>query len=229
LAPRKTAILLFSLSEDEEKQRKAFYHDSGLHQLLVQRVQRTIAKSGMDFFHFSEKEQAKGDFGTRFCDAIERIYAKGYNAVITIGNDSPNLSVSHILKAKKALERNEFVLGPSYDGGFYLMGLQKEHFKKAIFENFSWNTSKVATEIKQYIKQHLGGALLILRYLRDLDNCPDLKALLKSLTPSLALIGHKIELILQKVNSWDIGYIEGIYSFYYSELNYNKGSPKVFS
>ena len=225
MAQRKTAILLFSFSEQKEQQRKTFFDKTDLHQLLVKRVKRTIALTGIDYFHFSDNEQVEGDFGTKFSDTIEKVYAKGYDAVITIGNDSPNLKASHILKAQEALEKNEFVLGPSYDGGFYLMGLQKEFFKKSVFENFSWKTSEVASEIKNYIKEHFTAQISLLQYLRDLDSHSDLEALLKTLSPSLSAISTVIQFILFKVKKWQYTYLNSSYSFFIEEFNYNKGSP----
>lgn len=227
MSHRTTAILLFSFSQQEEQQKKTFFSKTGLHQNLVQRVKRTIAQTGLDCFHFSDADQINGDFGTKFCDAIEKVYAMGYDAVITLGNDTPNLKTSHILEAKNALDNREFVLGPSYDGGFYLMGLQKEYFDKVVFKNFSWNTSKVASEIKHYIKLHFAAQISLLQYLRDIDNRFDLKLLLKTLSPSLAAIGSLIQYILQEAKSCQFTYLSNSYSFLLKESNYNKGSPQT--
>jgi len=225
LNQKKTAILLFSFSEHEEKSRKSFLANTSLYQKLTQRVTRTILATGLDYFYFSNEEQIGDNFGTKFSDAIAKVYAKGYDNVITIGNDSPELRVDHILKAKDALENNHFVLGPSYDGGFYLMGLQKEHFEKTIFENFTWNTSKVASEIKDYINTSFGVQILALQYLRDIDRLSDLQCLLKTLSPVLNSIRNVIEQILQQAKKQHYPYVENISPNFLTYTIYNKGSP----
>ena len=57
---------------------------------------RQIEHSGLDYFHFTEKEQEGGDFGERFIHAIQSVFNKGYEYIITLGNDTPQLRTKHI-------------------------------------------------------------------------------------------------------------------------------------
>jgi glycosyltransferase A (GT-A) superfamily protein (DUF2064 family) len=67
--------------------------------------------------------QGDGDLGER----IERIFNHGLlhaPAVIAVGADSPALTIAHLQAALDALQTNDVVVGPSTDGGFYLLGLR---------------------------------------------------------------------------------------------------------
>ena len=68
--------------------------------------------------------QGEGDLGRR----IERILTRALlqaPAAIAVGADSPTLTAAHLAAALDALKTNDAVLGPSMDGGFYLLGLRK--------------------------------------------------------------------------------------------------------
>lgn len=65
------------------------------------------------------------DLGDKMNNAIEDILSKGYEKVILIGSDIPNISTLDIEAAFQILEDKDIVLGPSYDGGYYLVGMKR--------------------------------------------------------------------------------------------------------
>jgi rSAM/selenodomain-associated transferase 1 len=86
----------------------------------------------------------RGDgFGQRLLFAAEDILAAGYGAVCLIDSDSPTLPTQALQQAVQALALpgDRVVLGPSQDGGYYLIGLKFPHAEP--FENISWSTSSV--------------------------------------------------------------------------------------
>ncbi len=85
-------------------------------------------------------------FGERLLAAAEDILAIGYGAVCLIDSDSPTVPTSAYAKAVEALARpgDRIVLGPSGDGGYYLIGLKQPH--KEPFERISWSTGSVLGE-----------------------------------------------------------------------------------
>jgi len=62
--------------------------------------------------------------------------------VITIGNDTPILKSHHIVEASRQLESKNVVLGPSLDGGFYLLGIHKTHFNREQFIDLPWQNEQ---------------------------------------------------------------------------------------
>jgi len=222
------AVLIFALSDEEEKKRKPLLKNAALASLLNSNVKNVIEKTDLDYFHFSEKEQKGNSFGECFSNAVAAIYEKGYDAVITVGNDSPGLNTSHLLKTIDALHKNDFVLGPSIDGGFYLMGLLKEYFNKDVFANFSWNTSSVRKEINTFIKS-FSTTTLLLNYLNDIDSFLDLK----KIYTSCEVVINKIITVITKLLS--VITFKAVYNSQIKTLNllhasnYNKGSPLYLS
>ncbi len=218
------AVLIFALSQEEEQKNKPLFSNKALASLLNTHVKNTVEKTGLDYFIFSEKEQLGNNFGERFSNAIASIYKKGYNAVITVGNDSPGLNKNHLLKTAELLQKNSFVIGPSKDGGFYLMGLQKEYFNKKEFTLFCWNTSSIRKEIKSYIRSFTASTYT-LNYLNDIDTFFDLKKLYTageiSINKFIAIITKLISTFTSKIVS--NSQVKILLLLY--KVNYNKGSP----
>ena len=222
---KKTAILIFAQSSTEELKSKAIYGGKDLFDTFNDKTVQTVESTGIPYFVFSEKKQQGIDFGERFTHAISEVYRKGFDYIITIGNDCPGLTKQLILKSKSSLENDQFVLGPSIDGGFYLMGLHQSLFNKDVFLNFSWKTHKLQRQVLEYIKSK-AVRVNILKALNDIDTFEDLKKVLHSTIPFNVrkLILWILRSAVRKINTE--------YSFeipQYALLNnfYNKGSPSL--
>lgn len=61
--------------------------------------------------------------------------------IVIIGSDSPTLPVSYIEDAFNFLDKHDLALGPSHDGGYYLIGLKKNCFR--LFKGIEWSSDKV--------------------------------------------------------------------------------------
>lgn len=91
--------------------------------------------------------QKDGDLGERMTAAFDFALAEPDTAVVMIGTDSPQIPRSRISEAFDALAGDaDIVLGPSEDGGIYLIGLRK--FASELFEDVSWSTATVFDEIR---------------------------------------------------------------------------------
>jgi rSAM/selenodomain-associated transferase 1 len=75
-----------------------------------------LKKIASDFEFYKQKGE---NLGSRMFDAFKSILADNTEAVI-IGSDSPNLPKSYIDKAFDELSKHDLVLGPAFDGGYYL-------------------------------------------------------------------------------------------------------------
>jgi uncharacterized protein len=98
---------------------------------------------------FKKHIQSGIDLGARMANAFKKILRK-HEKVCIIGSDCPTLSTEVLKLAYKNLERNDFVIGPSTDGGYYLLGIKKEknNFKFPInlFKDMLWSTADVLPE-----------------------------------------------------------------------------------
>jgi rSAM/selenodomain-associated transferase 1 len=118
--------------------------------------------------------QAGGNLGTRLVHAFGRSFADGNDAVVIIGTDAPGVNRRTITAAFRALRAHDLVLGPSLDGGYYLIGLSAPY--PALFRSIPWSTKQVL-RATQAQAQALGLNYRLLAPLRDLDRLADARAL----------------------------------------------------
>jgi uncharacterized protein len=87
--------------------------------------------------------QREGDFGERLLAATEDLLRLGFDSVCLIDSDSPTVPDAVFAEAVRFLSdpKDTVVLGPSDDGGYYLIGLKKAH--QRLFEQIDWSTERV--------------------------------------------------------------------------------------
>lgn len=115
--------------------------------------------------------QEGDDLGSRMKNAFNNAFNIGSEKVIIIGTDIPELSIVIIKDAFSALNKNDVVIGPSKDGGYYLLGLNKMHSE--LFDEIEYSTSLVLSETIARIKD-LGLSYHLLPVLSDVDTEADL-------------------------------------------------------
>ncbi len=93
---------------------------------------------------YLKEEQAAGDLGEKMGAAFEKIFGLGFNKAVIIGSDCYDLTASIINDAFTALDKNDIVLGPATDGGYYLLGQKELH--PSLFKIKQWSTPTVLEE-----------------------------------------------------------------------------------
>lgn len=223
ISQNSTAILVFAHSSQEEVKHKKIGKGRPLFDILTQHTLQTVKDTDIPFFHFTEKLQVGLSFGERFSNAIQSVFDLGYERIITLGNDSPHLTTAHIATAITAMNGHNLVLGPSADGGFYLMGLHRKDFEKETFENLSWQTSKLREEVLELILPTQTECFL-LPQLFDIDSFWDLM----TITKFASGLSKKILKAIQSIISTHIK-IEISIAAFSSKFCYpipsNRGSP----
>jgi len=91
-------------------------------------------------------EAWRQNFGDCLLHTIEEIFARGHAAAVVLNSDSPTLPTAFLVETAAVLARpgDRAVLGPSSDGGYYLLGLKTAH--RHMFENIAWSTDQVAKQ-----------------------------------------------------------------------------------
>ena len=119
----------------------------------------------------------RGDgFGERLAFATEDLFQCGFASVCLIDSDSPTVSADVYAEAVELLSRpgDRVVLGPSDDGGYYLIGLKKS--RRELFERIDWSTERVLEQTKQRARElSLEVSLLPTGY--DIDDAATLRRL----------------------------------------------------
>ena len=171
-----TAILLFARSTASEMQQKWLPKGEEIYTQLNDRALKLAAESGLTFFHSTEEDQIGEDFGSRFAYALQQIFDRGFTSIISIGNDTPNLTQNDLQLALEHLEAKKSVIGPSRDGGIYLLGIHASEFEYHSFSELRWCTSNVQHDLHTYFKTR-GKTLSALHLYSDLDSASDLYVL----------------------------------------------------
>ena len=98
---------------------------------------------------FSLLPQRGDKFGERLYFAVEDLFKCGFESVCLIDSDSPTVPAENFKQAVEQLSTSEdrVVLGPSDDGGYYLIGVKKPH--RRLFEQIDWSTDRVLHQTMQ--------------------------------------------------------------------------------
>jgi len=119
----------------------------------------------------------RGDgFGERLAFAAADLFQCGFGSVCLIDSDSPTVSADVYANAVELLSKpgDRVVLGPSDDGGYYLIGLERNH--RRLFERIDWSTERVLEQTKQRARElNLEVELLPTGY--DVDDATTLRRL----------------------------------------------------
>ena len=119
---------------------------------------------------FEKHLQSGGDLGARMEDAFRQAFAEGVRKVIIIGSDCPELSGKLLNAAFEQLDNADMAIGPTPDGGYYLLGMRR--FEPAVFRNVAWSTEHVFTQTADMLKS-LGYSMALLPSLPDIDTEED--------------------------------------------------------
>jgi rSAM/selenodomain-associated transferase 1 len=121
-------------------------------------------------------EQQGSDLGERLEGVAARAFELGFAPLVFLGADSPTLPHGYLTQALDALNAAAYdlALGPTEDGGYYLIGLSRP--ASGLFQNIAWSTAQAYTQTARNAKR-LGLRLLELPRWHDVDTFDDLQRL----------------------------------------------------
>ena len=119
---------------------------------------------------FQKHQQFGEDLGLRMLHAFKNGFKAGYEKVMIIGSDLYDLTAETIENAFIALEKNEVVIGPAEDGGYYLLGMNS--LEEKVFKNKDWGTETVRKDTLEDLKDK---KVFLLGELNDVDVFEDIE------------------------------------------------------
>lgn len=126
--------------------------------------------------------QAAGDLGARMTEAMARTLACGFDVVVLVGSDAPDLPAEVLhdaaglaLDAGGAPHVRRLVFGPAADGGFYLVAAR--HAEAEAFDGVAWSQPSVLAEVRRRAES-LSREVVFVAPWQDVDTPDDLRALL---------------------------------------------------
>ena len=121
--------------------------------------------------------QKGNHLGERMKNAINDTFTEGFDKAILIGTDIPDLNSDIINDAVIGLNEYPAVIGPSMDGGYYLIGFNPSGFLPDVFNNMPWGTNEVFSKTTNYFAER-NIRIRILTECRDIDTYEDLNEFL---------------------------------------------------
>ena len=134
--------------------------------------------AGNKFSYFKQKGD---DLGEKMYNAFKLIFQKNCKKVIIIGTDLPDINHETIKDAFSYLETRDCVLGPSNDGGYYLLGFKTKVID--LFSGINWSSGSVLKKTEEKLAQN-GATYFLLNELIDIDTKEDLENWLKHFSGS---------------------------------------------
>ena len=119
---------------------------------------------------FQKHQQVGEDLGFRMLHAFKNGFEAGYEKVLIIGSDLYDLTPDTIANAFLALNKNDLVIGPAEDGGYYLLGMNS--LEEKVFKNKDWGTATVRKDTLEDLKDK---KVFLLAPLNDVDIFEDIE------------------------------------------------------
>lgn len=114
---------------------------------------------------YQKRIQPTGDLGQKMSAAISDVLLQCDKALL-IGSDCASLTTEHLQQAMELLQQSDIVLGPTFDGGYYLIGMKEHH--PQLFSDISWSTDEVYAQTVAKA-QSMGLSVASLATLSDID------------------------------------------------------------
>lgn len=146
--------------------------------------------------------QSGADLGARMNAVFDELLRRGHRNLVLIGSDLPAVPVTILNDAFQALEaeRQRVVLGPSRDGGYFLIGMNRP--TPEIFSGMSWSHDRVFSQTTEKLAS-LGIDCETLEGWFDLDTVEDIDLLRSYPDPAVHAAMKRTVRFLQRLNRWD--------------------------
>ena len=117
-------------------------------------------------------QQTSGDLGMKMDHALQSAFKTGAQTAIVIGSDLPAMGWDLVDQAFEQIREKTVVLGPSRDGGYYLIGMQTPGIN--VFKDIPWSTESVLVTTLEIIRE-AGYQPILLPEHQDIDLSSDLQ------------------------------------------------------
>jgi glycosyltransferase A (GT-A) superfamily protein (DUF2064 family) len=227
--PQQTAILIFTRTSGAEAKHKlsgdrlSYGTNQKICAELIAKTRRVAQQTNFSVIEIDSTQQIGNSLGERLSNSIAAVFQAGFEQVLVIGTDTPDISRDLLQKAAQQISQTQATLGASKDGGAYLIGFHQAQFDKTNFSNLEWESDTAFDALVDYFATQ-GTAIYSTKTLQDIDSFYDLMQFLKRSTPSLF-----VRTLQQLVDSSTASTKPSTYFFQmnkgYNIYNYNRPPP----
>ncbi len=191
--------------------------------MLYQRTKQIVQSLDTPHYLVSETQQIGNSFGERITHAIKQVFDQGYEHVIAIGADCPNIHKQLLEKAVQNAKHGHCTIGPAKDGGLYLLSVSKDHFDQDAFIMMPWESSSLVGAYRSYLERE-GLTINTLKTLADLD---DIHSFIKVNFAHTDWVFKQLKTLLVDKANW---FLNPLFSPFYLAKNPTlRGPPYSFS
>ncbi len=149
--------------------------------------------------HIELLEQRSAGLGDALAYAFEHHFAEGFDTAILIGSDNPTLSVGPVQAAWQSLQAGaDVVIGPTLDGGYYLIGMRRPHL--GVFAGIEWSTPRVYGQTLERARELLLRVQPVSEWY-DVDEPADLERLTREIAEAPADVAPHTRRVLDRLSS----------------------------
>ncbi len=168
-----TAIVVFARAPQAETKHLGLgtFASMQWHSGLIKRTLQMARRTHATVIYVSDAKDADlkqrgASFEDRFLNALNDVAALGYQRMIVVGSDTPGLGESEL---RRALASNEITIGPSVDGGFYLLAIHAHQI--GLLKGLPWQRSDLVRLLLERLSNEV---VVTLSALSDVDDWHDL-------------------------------------------------------
>jgi hypothetical protein len=149
----RTAILYFAYRPNVEALRKPIFSDYGLqvnvrfYKELQEELFGQLTPLGLPLVHIDDTKQRGEGFGERISNAVEDVWEKGYDNVLILGNDVPQLDTDVYQRSLDLLEKGHSCLLRTQLGGAGIIALNKKGYNREHWLELAWQTEDTFNEL----------------------------------------------------------------------------------
>jgi rSAM/selenodomain-associated transferase 1 len=132
--------------------------------------------------NFNYVPQKGDDLGKRIYQGFKISFKMGFTSAIALASDIPDLPTLILEEALQKLKEYDSVIGPSLDGGYYLIGLRSDALSQNLFQGITWSSETVFNETMEKIEERKISYHPLVSW-GDVDLIDDLERLLSSRDP----------------------------------------------
>ncbi|WP_022660639.1 TIGR04282 family arsenosugar biosynthesis glycosyltransferase [Paucidesulfovibrio longus] len=119
------------------------------------------------------------NLGLRMKNAFSAAFRKGYDRAVLMGGDVPCADDNAVRPVFERLEGDAAAIGPSEDGGYWLIGFSERGFAPEAFTDVDWGTDKVLAQTLKWL-EFSQKQIVLAPLMRDVDTLGDLRALVEA-------------------------------------------------
>lgn len=114
------------------------------------------------------------DHPERLMNTFIDAFSRGEDRAMVLASDVPDIDPAVLREADASLQESDAVIGPSPDGGYYIIGFRRDAFRKEAFKGIAWSTERAFSDTMSRLE---GLAVHLLPPWPDVDTANDLEAL----------------------------------------------------